>query len=87
MAQEALENIVRHAEASQVAVHLEHERQRVALLVRDDGQGFDPALVDAAQRLGLRGMRERARLAGGQLELTSQPGAGTSLRLILCKSV
>jgi signal transduction histidine kinase len=85
VAQEALENVVRHAEASQVAVHLLYDRQRAALLVRDDGQGFDSTQVDATQRLGLRGMRERARLAGGQLELTSQPGVGTSIHLILCK--
>jgi signal transduction histidine kinase len=85
VAQEALENVVRHAEARQVAVHLLYDRQRVALLVRDDGQGFDSTQVDATQRLGLRGMRERARLVGGQLELTSQPGVGTSIHLILCK--
>jgi signal transduction histidine kinase len=83
VAQEALENVARHAQATHVAVHLEHDGRQVALLVRDDGQGYDPALADAEQRLGLRGMRERARLVGGRLELTSQPGACATVRLIV----
>jgi signal transduction histidine kinase len=83
VAQEALENVARHAQASRVAVHLEHDGRQVVLLVRDDGRGFDSAQVDDDQRFGLQGMRERARLAGGQLELTSQPGICTSLRLVV----
>ena len=81
VAQEALENVARHAQASQVAVHLEHDRRQVILLVRDNGRGFDSAQVSDDQRFGLQGMRERARLLGGQLELTSQPGVCTTLRL------
>jgi signal transduction histidine kinase len=83
VAQEALENVARHAQASQVAVHLEQDGRRVMLLVRDDGQGFDVAQVDEDRRFGLQGMRERARLVGGYLELTSQPGVCTTLRLVV----
>jgi signal transduction histidine kinase len=83
VAQEALENVARHAQASQVAVHLEHDGRRVMLLVRDDGQGFDSAQVDGERRFGLQGMRERARLVGGDLELTSRPGVCTILRLMV----
>jgi signal transduction histidine kinase len=83
VAQEALENVVRHAQASQVAVHLEQDGRQVTLLVRDDGQGFDSAQLNGDQRFGLQGMHERARLVGGQLELTSRPGGCTTLRLVV----
>jgi signal transduction histidine kinase len=83
VAQEALENVVRHAQASQVAVHLEQDGRQVMLLVRDDGQGFDSARLNGDQRFGLQGMHERARLVGGQLELTSHSGGCTTLRLVV----
>lgn len=77
IAREALNNVCRHADASQVDIHLDSD----GLIVRDDGRGFD--VRTAAQgRLGLRGMRERARLIGGVLELHSGPGAGTELRVM-----
>jgi signal transduction histidine kinase len=77
--QEALANVARHARARHVEVTLAMQGNALEIAVHDDGVGFD---VDARQRngLGLTGMSERAALAGGQLEIESEPGAGTTLR-------
>jgi two-component system, NarL family, sensor histidine kinase UhpB len=80
VAQEALSNVGQHADASSVNVELETSDDGVALTVRDDGRGFDPA--DRRNGgLGLGGMAERARLVGGDLAIESQPGQGTALTL------
>ena len=79
VAQEALHNVVKHARATQVEVTLAQQPGSVTLLVRDDGVGFD-AGGDFPGHLGLTSMRERARSLGGELELTSAPGAGTTVR-------
>lgn len=77
--QESLTNVVRHAHASTVRVFLQGDQHRVRALVRDDGVGFD---VSAATRtLGLRGMAERADLAGGAVRLRSSPGLGCTVEL------
>ncbi len=83
IAQEALVNIVRHAEATRVAVVLTYTPASVVVRIEDDGKGFD---VDAAfgqrklqQNLGIHGMRERANLLGGELTVRSAPGQGTVL--------
>lgn len=52
--------------------------RRVRLTVRDDGQGFDPGAVSESSH-GIQGMRERARILGGTLAITSRPGAGTTV--------
>ncbi len=86
---EGLTNTARHAHATQV--HLRVAQQRVAqdgdcfdFLLQDNGVGFDPqTAADQAGHYGLLGMSERARLAGGTLEVTSHPGAGTVLHLRL----
>jgi signal transduction histidine kinase len=83
VAQEALENVARHAAAQKASVRLEVRERRVSLTVTDDGQGFDVDAALAEDRFGLRGMRERAELVGGALEVTSAPGAGTTVRLIV----
>lgn len=75
--QEALENIVRHANASHAAVRLQSDTAGITLTVSDDGAGFDAAAPGGENRFGLRGLRERAEYLGGQLTLTSQPGQGT----------
>ncbi len=81
IAQEALHNALRHAEAESVDVSLVIEDGQAMLEVRDDGRGFDPdAPLVSATRLGLTSMRYRARAAGGRLEVTSAPGAGTLVR-------
>ncbi len=77
--QEALTNARKHAQAKSVQVSIELEDSRAQVIVQDDGAGFDPALLEAAegQKFGLRFMRERAEDAGGSLEVQSAPGAGT----------
>ncbi len=79
VAQEALTNAFRHAEASKVRVALAREREHVVLTVTDDGRGL-PAPMPA-QTTGLAGMRERAILIQGQLEIDSPPGGGLEVRL------
>src|SRR5215216_2486177 len=76
--QEALTNVVRHAGAERVTVRLVATPERVRLAVEDDGQGFDASEVPA-DRHGLAGMRERAEMLGGTLEVRSSPGAGTRI--------
>jgi signal transduction histidine kinase len=81
--QEALTNVVRHSQASAVAVELRQEDGELHLSVRDDGVGFDVAECRAAAMrgtsLGLLSMEERATLAGGRLEYRSVPGQGTEV--------
>ena len=82
VAQEALNNVAKHAHASRVDVMLEARDGMVVLLVEDDGKGFDVSDEQAiARRFGIVGMRERARLARATLEIESTPGEGTSIFL------
>ena len=87
VAQEALTNVTRHAGATVVELDLGENEGAAELRVRDDGDGFDPAVVTraasdgAAGGLGLVGMAERARLVGGELDVRSAPGGGTSITL------
>ncbi len=77
MVQEALTNIVKHAQARSVSIVLTNARGAIAALIEDDGRGFD---VDAAREgMGLDGMRERLGLIGGKLKIESRPGGGTTL--------
>ncbi len=79
--QEALNNALKHADASHVSVTLDMT-SGVALMVRDDGAGFDPADPRIrSKRLGLTSMQERAEALGGRLEIASSPGSGTTVRL------
>ena len=82
--QEAITNIIRHSGAKNVAVELRREAERLELSVRDDGAGFDPAVIQqrAARHstLGLVSMKERALLVRGGLEVHSAPGQGTEIR-------
>ncbi|GAB3029598.1 histidine kinase [Nocardioides flavus (ex Wang et al. 2016)] len=77
VAQEALTNAARHAEASEVELSLQKVGQHVVLEVRDDGRGF----AGLEEGSGLMGMRERAALVGAELAVTSQPRHGTTVRL------
>lgn len=81
VAQEALSNVVSHADARRVEVELAAVNGRVELRVRDDGRGFEPSAPRTG--LGVSGMAERARLMGGELSIDSEPGGGTSLTLRL----
>jgi two-component system, NarL family, sensor kinase len=80
IAQQALANAAQHARASHVELSLIRRGDLVVLRVQDDGVGFDPARV-AADRFGLIGMNERARLLGGRLSVESEPGAGTAIEV------
>ena len=82
--QEALTNITKHAEASNVSVVLRYGDSLLVAIVEDDGKGFDvdQVLTSATEKsLGLFGMYERASLVGGKLTIESQPGAGTTVFL------
>jgi signal transduction histidine kinase len=76
--QEALTNIVKHANAGRVSILLQRKSGGVVAVVEDDGVGFDPAAT-RADALGLAGMRERVALVGGRLQVESASGAGTTL--------
>jgi signal transduction histidine kinase len=79
IAQEAMQNIARHAQASRVTVRLSETSSALALEIGDDGIGFDPH-ASFPGHLGLRSMRERISEIGGVLDLTSSPGKGTQVR-------
>lgn len=80
IAQEALQNIVKHAHATQAEVELRCDAKSVLLRVTDDGRGFDiGARTDSESSYGLRSMTERAELIGGSLSVTSRPGIGTTV--------
>ncbi len=81
VAQEALSNAVRHSGAAHVRVQLERDNGSVALTIADDGRGF--TFDQASQGLGLAGMRERALLVNGDLQVESRPQVGTSVRLLV----
>lgn len=83
VAQEALSNIARHAQARTVLIRLVARGGLLQLQVVDDGRGCDPAQALRSGGSGLGGMRERLRLYEGQLELRSAPGAGTRLRAVV----
>ena len=78
--QEALNNIAKHAKASQVQIDLKQEEDVIELCIRDDGKGFDTEQIYSGH-YGLGMMRERAEAAGALLTVTSQPGHGTELTI------
>ena len=76
--QEALTNVVKHAHARSVSIVLARKPDTVALVIEDDGRGFDPTSTREGG-FGLEGMRERVGLLDGKLQIESQPGAGTTI--------
>ena len=77
LAQEALNNVAKHARANHVDVVLECTADRVSLIIEDNGIGFDPSFVETNRRgVGLIGMRERAALVGAEFQIESTPGRG-----------
>jgi len=79
--QEILTNVVRHARARNVIVRLEVDEGTIMLEVRDDGRGITPAEAGGGMSLGLVGIRERAALLGGQIDIDGAPGRGTSVQV------
>jgi signal transduction histidine kinase len=78
--QEALNNIIKYARASEVQLSLIHSGPGLILEVKDNGIGIDP-VAPLSGHMGLRSMRERAERLGGTFELESRPGAGTYIRV------
>ena len=78
LVQEGLTNVARHAEAETVELEVRTDSETVSVLLRDDGVGFDPA--EESTGFGLRGVRERVKLARGRIEVDSAPGSGTVIR-------
>ena len=81
-AQEALNNVVKHARATRVDIVFEHGPEHVSLIVEDNGVGFNPSATQTTSKgFGLIGMRERAALAGADFQIEAAPGHGTTLML------
>jgi signal transduction histidine kinase len=85
VAEEALNNVVRHADAKSVEMVLREGRGKLELTICDDGRGFAPELLEVNGHYGIVGMQERAALAGGEILLHSAPGGGTRVQLALEK--
>ena len=80
IAQEALNNVLKHAHAAHVTLRLNAATNRVTLDMADDGLGFDPS-VQSTGGMGLRGIRERVERLGGELRIESSPGSGTRVHV------
>jgi signal transduction histidine kinase/sugar lactone lactonase YvrE len=84
IAGETLRNAFRHAQARQIEVEIHYDAQQFRLRVRDDGKGIDPEILGEDPRpghFGLHGMRERAKIVGGQLDVWSEVDSGTEIEL------
>jgi signal transduction histidine kinase len=81
--QEGITNIIRHAGARSVALRFALERDACRIVLSDDGRGFDAADPRFRWSHGITGMRQRVRALGGQFEIDSAPGAGTTLRVTI----
>lgn len=86
MVQEALNNIAKHAKASQVDIILDDDGENIYLTIRDNGVGISPQADPYSRTHGLRGMRERAAYLGGSIAIDSKPGSGTRISIILPKA-
>jgi signal transduction histidine kinase len=85
--QEALSNVVRHAQASQVTVEVAQSSEVICLKVHDNGKGICPGQMADPAALGLLGMRERAELWGGHVTVIGKPGYGTTVTVWMpCES-
>jgi len=90
IARELLRNAFRHAQANHIEAEIRYEDRLLRVLIRDDGKGIEPEVVEAGGRAGhwgLMGMRERAKRIGARLEFRSEPGAGTEVELSIPASV
>ncbi len=83
IAQEALTNVVKHAQAKKVQIFLTYAEESVRIRVTDNGRGFDMGAVSSGKRVswGLKGMEERTSLLGGKFEVQSRPGGGTAVEV------
>ena len=87
IAQEALRNVQKHAEATGAELVVSSEPRALVVRVRDRGRGFSAGRASMSSGLGIRGMRERAAQAGGTLSVLSHPGEGTTVEAVLPRTV
>lgn len=90
IAGEAVRNAFQHAQAGRIEVEIWYDQRQLRLRIRDDGKGIDPKVLEAGARAGhygLSGLHERAKLVGGKLAVSSQPGFGTEIELTIPASV
>jgi signal transduction histidine kinase/HAMP domain-containing protein len=76
---EALNNTLKHSEANQVSVEMQLENDQIVLRINDNGCGFDP--INSFSGMGLQNMRQRTSTLGGYIDISSQPGSGTQIRI------
>jgi signal transduction histidine kinase len=81
VAQESLENVLKHAQAQQVSIHLSQTNEMTTLTISDNGEGFVVDQSAQEYHFGIKGMYERAEMIGAQLDITSQSGQGTTVNL------
>jgi two-component system NarL family sensor kinase len=81
--QEALQNILKHAEATKISITLDTTEEHYLMSIKDNGKGFDVDAVSESTSLGLLNMRERVTLLKGQLKVESAPGSGTSIDILI----
>ncbi len=86
VAQEALENVSRHAQAKSAQINVQTVGREIYLEICDDGVGFDTKNIDENTHFGLRGMKERVDALGGEIHITSQPNQGTQVRLTMTRT-
>jgi signal transduction histidine kinase len=86
MYQESLTNVARHSSATKVEASLNISNDRIILSIADNGKGFDTSRT-SKKTLGLLGMKERATMVGGQLEIISEPGKGTTITITVRQEV
>jgi len=87
MVQESLTNVARHAQATEVIVSLYRDASgTIKLDINDNGKGFTSVDQSTRRSFGLIGMRERAAMLGGEMKIHSQPGAGTSIEIVIPRS-
>jgi PAS domain S-box-containing protein len=77
--QESLTNISRHANANTIKVAINQKNQKITLSIEDDGQGFEIEKIATKQTFGILGMKERSQMMGGNYEIRSRPGKGTTV--------
>ena len=90
IAREALRNAVGHAQARRIETEIAYSKKLFRLRIRDDGKGINLTVPDRGEHAGhwgLTGMRERAERIGGQLDVWSEPGAGTEVELRIAGSI
>ena len=83
--QEAIENIIRHSNASHASLLLQNHKNEIRLTISDDGSGFSRKIIHDKESYGIRGMRERVEALGGTFTMDSQPQKGTRIEVILEK--